>query len=677
MDIRDETSLYKDDMLPKASSLRVSDQNKHRNKLPGVKGIGRVSPMKSKSKVTGKNSPKIIKESDKAPVVKEKPVDVIKKSTVVKESDKAPVVAAVVIEKLAVDEKDNPKVTNKVFKYKRKTELPKDNQKDNPKDKESDKVPVVAAVVSEKSAVDEKDNQKVTSKVSKVSDESDKAMVVEPVLKEKPADVIEKSTIIKESDKAPVVKESDKVPIVKESDKAPVVTPILKEKTAYVIEKSTIVNEKEKPVVDVTSKVAKDKEKLVVDVTSKVDKSKAIVHKDKALDVVSKDKPKGNPPSIVGKGKRISRLLLVSGRFDCAPPKLPKKKHKADIPKDKPKPKDKHKVDSEVPVLRSKPEVMQWASVSEDVDSDEVVSKAKKIKIKAEVKKKRKGEKKAALAEEQTQREYLREFPNSSCSWEDALSKFSSTTYRLTFEIGDYIEVTPSKIHDILGILHEELNDDNDDSNGNNDEELNDEDTSGSNPSFGFSKIGLDDFDKQPSLEGTNAEKESVDPTQEGTVVEGNLTQCEIMSTPENYTQWLERNADLVGEIIDAVTDEYLYGELFGDNSMRMEVSNQGPPTSDRMLLALRMQVPVWESELVTRSPGLWIDANVIDCWGAILNREEKLQDAESKSRHLFPTGCISKSMFDGTLPSDDDKQGSFSNQVKAQFKGNEGGLAL
>ncbi|GKF39359.1 hypothetical protein Tco_0119420, partial [Tanacetum coccineum] len=36
-----------------------------------------------------------------------------------------------------------------------------------------------------------------------------------------------------------------------------------------------------------------------------------------------------------------------------------------------------------------------------------------------------------------------------------------------------------------------------------------------------------------------------------------------------------------------------------------------------------------------------------------------------------------SKSMFDGTLPSDDDKWESFSNQVKAQFKGNEGGLAL
>ncbi|GKE70586.1 hypothetical protein Tco_1528658, partial [Tanacetum coccineum] len=71
----------------------------------------------------------------------------------------------------------------------------------------------------------------------------------------------------------------------------------------------------------------------------------------------------------------------------------------------------------------------------------------------------------------------------------------------------------------------------------------------------------------------------------------------------------------------------------------------------------------------------MWIDANVIDCWGAVLNHEEKFRDAKSKSRHFFPP--VSKSMFDGTLPSDDDKWESFSNQVKAQFKGNKGGLAL
>ena len=44
---------------------------------------------------------------------------------------------------------------------------------------------------------------------------------------------------------------------------------------------------------------------------------------------------------------------------------------------------------------------------------------------------------------------------------------------------------------------------------------------------------------------------------------------------------------------------------------------------------------------LETLSPGLWLDANVIDCWGAILNYEERFRAADSKSRHFFPTGCI------------------------------------
>nr|GEV94647.1 hypothetical protein [Tanacetum cinerariifolium] len=346
---------------------------------PGDDIVFNLQPVCQHNPITGE----VIKESDKAPVVKEKPVDVIEKSTVVKESDKASVVAAVVIEKSAVDEKDNTKVTSK---YKRKTGLPMDNQKD----KESDKAPVVAAVVSGKSAVDEKDNRKVTSKVSKVSDKSDKATVVLPVLKEKPADVIEKLTVVKESDKAPVVKESDKVPVVKESDKAPVVAPVLKEKLADVIEKSTVVHEKEKPTVDITIKVAKDKEKPSVDVTSNVGKSKAVVHKYKALDVVSKDKPKGIPPCVVGKGNALSVVGKVNDKPSVVKGKLltelPKKKHKADIPKDKPKPKDKHKVDSEVHVLRSKPEVKAKASVSKDVKHKRMLSKEDRSKKKLELK---------------------------------------------------------------------------------------------------------------------------------------------------------------------------------------------------------------------------------------------------------------------------------------------------
>nr|GEV87639.1 hypothetical protein [Tanacetum cinerariifolium] len=60
-----------------------------------------------------------------------------------------------------------------------------------------------------------------------------------------------------------------------------------------------------------------------------------------------------------------------------------------------------------------------------------------------------------------------------------------------------------------------------------------------------------------------------------------------------------------------------------------------------------------------------------------VLNHEESFRAAESKSKHFFLTGCISKSMFNGTLASFDAKWESFSNQVNAQFKGKKSGLAL
>nr|GFA47634.1 hypothetical protein [Tanacetum cinerariifolium] len=60
-----------------------------------------------------------------------------------------------------------------------------------------------------------------------------------------------------------------------------------------------------------------------------------------------------------------------------------------------------------------------------------------------------------------------------------------------------------------------------------------------------------------------------------------------------------------------------------------------------------------------------------------IYSESHSLQANESKSKHFFPTGCISKSMFDGTLATFEAKWESFSNQVNAQFKGNKDGLAL
>ncbi|GJR74562.1 hypothetical protein Tco_0086927 [Tanacetum coccineum] len=184
-------------------------------------------------------------------------------------------------------------------------------------------------------------------------------------------------------------------------------------------------------------------------------------------------------------------------------------------------------------------------------------------------------------------------------------------------------------------------NDEDDDANdgdGNGDEEdanEGDKDPNGSNPSFGFTKISLDDF--------------------------GNDS-----------------------------------GDLFGDNSVTMEVMNQGLLTPERMLTSvsnvspgpekrivkpfLLPVIPVHEQEDKSSHCGKFIVFGIrlnLETLAPVLNHEESFRAVESKSRHFSPTGCITKSMFGGTLDSDDAKWESFSNQVKAQFEGNDGGLTL
>nr|GEW06372.1 hypothetical protein [Tanacetum cinerariifolium] len=240
--------------------------------------------------------------------------------------------------------------------------------------------------------------------------------------------------------------------------------------------------------------------------------------------------------------------------------------------------------------------------------------------------------------------------------------------------------------------------DGNEDNVGDDDDEnvmmmVGDKDPNGSNLSFGFSKISLEDFgndsgpvEKDKAVEGNL--------TEQGTVVEGNeAEEGEIMSTPENFTQWLEKNVDLVGE-----------GDLFGDNSATLEAMNQeitpeklptqkGSPSPKKRVMKpssyllspymnkktnvvpiiTRLEFILGNSlfvmqgdkienifeahfgmfvvygvrlNLETLAPGLWLDAN-------------------------------SQSMFDGTLASFDAKWESFSKQVNAQFRGNKDSLAL
>ncbi|GJY34946.1 hypothetical protein Tco_0419415 [Tanacetum coccineum] len=90
-----------------------------------------------------------------------------------------------------------------------------------------------------------------------------------------------------------------------------------------------------------------------------------------------------------------------------------------------------------------------------------------------------------------------------------------------------------------------------------------DKNPNGSNQSFGFNKISLDDFgnDSGPT------ESERVDLTKQGTIVDVNTAEeaentvenCVIMSSPEEFTQWLNKNVNLVGEACDSIVAEYLH----------------------------------------------------------------------------------------------------------------------
>nr|GEV23230.1 hypothetical protein [Tanacetum cinerariifolium] len=77
-----------------------------------------------------------------------------------------------------------------------------------------------------------------------------------------------------------------------------------------------------------------------------------------------------------------------------------------------------------------------------------------------------------------------------------------------------------------------------------------------------------------------------------------------------------------------------------------------------------------------TLSPRLWIDANVIDCWAAILNHEELVRGCSSPRRHFFPTGCITKAIIEGTV--DEEQQWKvFSDDISAQFEHEVSSISL
>ncbi|GJZ48612.1 ulp1 protease family, C-terminal catalytic domain-containing protein, partial [Tanacetum coccineum] len=220
-----------------------------------------------------------------------------------------------------------------------------------------------------------------------------------------------------------------------------------------------------------------------------------------------------------------------------------------------------------------------------------------------------------------------------------------------------------------------------------------------------------------------------VDATTKENVVEES---GEITCTPESFSQWIDANSDFVLEQIDCV------GDALDAIAIDMRRNNEGTVTPERLVTRHSKASPSPNKQMVkpssyllspymnkktkvlpkinrsefmigtslfamqrdkietvfettsgeekvfgirlnmeTLSPGLCIDANVVDCWAEILNYEDRFRKDGSLSRHFFPTGCITKSMFDGTLSTYEEKWKSFAAEVSAQFKDNVGGLAL
>ncbi|GJV02157.1 ulp1 protease family, C-terminal catalytic domain-containing protein [Tanacetum coccineum] len=76
--------------------------------------------------------------------------------------------------------------------------------------------------------------------------------------------------------------------------------------------------------------------------------------------------------------------------------------------------------------------------------------------------------------------------------------------------------------------------------------------------------------------------------------------------------------------------------------------------------------------EYETFGSTLWIDANVIDCWVALLNFEELALGYPTPTRHFFPTGCIIKGLLH-----EEDSGKSFLDEIKAQFKYEPSSMSL
>ncbi|GJW11584.1 ulp1 protease family, C-terminal catalytic domain-containing protein [Tanacetum coccineum] len=214
-----------------------------------------------------------------------------------------------------------------------------------------------------------------------------------------------------------------------------------------------------------------------------------------------------------------------------------------------------------------------------------------------------------------------------------------------------------------------------------------DKNPNGSNQSFGFNKISLDDFGNDSGL----TESEPVDPTKQGTVCDlfgdnsaarealNEVVTPQIQPTqkrvvkPSSYvlSSYMNKKTNVVPKItkMEFIVGNSLFAmqgdKLFTMNLMKFTLKSHEIQSESHEIqsesheiigISLRMYlkhnlkevVLIWQFRLnlETLSPSLWLDANT-------------------------------ESMLDGTFTSFDEKWKRFSDQVNAQFNGNEGGRGL
>nr|GEW79077.1 retrovirus-related Pol polyprotein from transposon TNT 1-94 [Tanacetum cinerariifolium] len=439
----------------------------------GIKEIDRVSSIKSKLKDTGKSTslksrwvPMSERVLSLQPVTQYNPVTgevrkesekaaVVKKNSVVSKSN----VAAVVSEKSTV-------INESVVKSIEKSTVVKDRVV-------TSKVGIsnVSAVVSEKSAVD-------YPKVFKVSDESNKSVVVAPVIDNVPvATEIDKETepvvaaveSVVEKDNPKVtskvsdesVKDSVKVPVVKKSVKA----------SSVVTDKPSSENQDK---INVVVKKSVKSSSVVADKRSSVvtDKVDVVVKKSVKTSSVAAD----NPSSVVADKVDVvkDKVDVVADKAsDALKNKLIGKGKKLVIGKDKDKPKNiasdeddrKKKLEG-----KSKKDVSDFELETDVVDysSDEADRKRKKLKIKAGLKRERSGSDSSdsskidtkiiklliSKLENKVEKEVFDEesLPKKGNKKLTKKVKKEESDEDSNLKKGDKIEVTPSKIHDMLGV---------------------------------------------------------------------------------------------------------------------------------------------------------------------------------------------------------------------------------